>query len=131
MNVVYNDTETREMHWAVNGRDGSGAINMKGWRCKYHCPLPPPPPPPPDLEDEILFWSNPASWPNLPNRIPIEGEEVEIMTGLDVIYDIGISPLFKSIEVNGNLSFLPGQPARVNTYSMWVRSGRVDIGSEG
>lgn len=70
------------------------------------------------------------TWPNLPNRIPIEGDEVEIMDGMTVIYDIGESPLFKSVEVNGNLSFLRGQSALLKTYSLWVRSGQVDIGTE-
>jgi len=123
MNVVDDTEDVREMRWAVNGRDSSNTINMKGWRCKTVCP---------DLVEPVeeagenqltVLWSEASTWPNLPNRIPLEGEEVEIMKGMVVVYDIGVSPKFKSLEVNGNLSFLRGQPAQLNTYSMWVRSG--------
>ena len=58
-----------------------------------------------------MYWSNPSTWTNLPNRIPLEGEDIEIMDGWDVVYDIGISPVFESLQVNGKLSFLRGQPA--------------------
>lgn len=51
------------------------------------------------------------------------------MDGWTVIYDIGISPIFKSVQVNGKLEFLYGQPAILRTYSMWVRAGRVDVGT--
>jgi hypothetical protein len=37
MNVVYNDTETREMHFIVNGRDGSSHLELKGFRCDGNC----------------------------------------------------------------------------------------------
>lgn len=127
-NVVDNTTDVREMRWAVNGRDGSDTISMKGWRCKTEC----------DHLEEVeagegqlsVLWSEATTWPNLPGRIPLEGEEVEIMKGMVVIYDIGVSPRLKSLEVNGKLSFLRGQPAQLNTYSMWVRAGQVDIGTE-
>lgn len=95
MNVVYNDTETRDMHWAVNARDESSGISMKGWRCKDHCP--PLPVVIPDTTQPTRLWSDPATWRNLPNRIPEEGDEVEIMQGWTVIYDIGISPVYKNV----------------------------------
>jgi len=46
-----------------------------------------------------------ANWPNLDNRIPIAGEKVLIQKGYDIIYDIGTSPIFESIEINGKLTF--------------------------
>lgn len=127
MNVVYNDTETREMHWAVNSRDTASGMSMVGFRCVDGCDLDPV-----VVTDETqptMLWSDPATWRNLPNRIPQEGDEVEIMDGWTVIYDIGTSPLFQNVQVNGNLEFKYGQPAILRTYSMWVRAGRVDIGT--
>lgn len=74
-NIVYNDTDTREMWFTVNGRDGSSSMRITGHRCVEFCEL-----------DEVIddgevivgLWSDPATWVNLDNRIPIEGEEVLI-----------------------------------------------------
>ena len=82
------------------------------------------------MEETTTLWSDPASWPALPNRIPVEGEEVIILSGLTIIYDIGTSPIFKKVEVNGNLSFLYGQPAVLRTYGLWVRAGTMTVGTE-
>jgi hypothetical protein len=32
-NAVYTDVDTREMHFMVNGRDGSPSMTMEGFRC--------------------------------------------------------------------------------------------------
>jgi len=37
MNYVYNDTETREMGFVVNGRDGSSSLKITGYRCLDYC----------------------------------------------------------------------------------------------
>ena len=37
MNYVYNDTETREMGFVVNGRDGSASMKITGYRCLDYC----------------------------------------------------------------------------------------------
>ena len=42
MNVVYNETETREMHFVVNGRDNTQDLTIKGYLCRDHCPEPEP-----------------------------------------------------------------------------------------
>ena len=55
-----------------------------------------------------MLWSNIDTWTNLPGRIPEEGDEVEIMDGWDVVYDIGTSPVFKNLQINGKLSFQRG-----------------------
>lgn len=36
-NVVYNETETREMEFIVNGRDGSDNLKITGHRCVVDC----------------------------------------------------------------------------------------------
>ena len=38
-NVVYNETETREMHFVVNGRDDSSSMLITGYRCKDYCKI--------------------------------------------------------------------------------------------
>lgn len=105
MNVVYNETDVREMMFAVNGRDASGSVKITGHRCLEHCEVD-------EIIDnddqDLMYWSDPSSWPNLNGRIPEEGEEVDIMRGYDIIYDIGVSPVFKNVEINGKLTFLQG-----------------------
>lgn len=125
-NVVYDDVDVREMHWAVNARDGSNDLHMKGWRCKDACDLEPVDDE--DPQDTVKLWSDERTWPAL-GRVPIAGDEAEIPDGWEVIYDVGTSPVLKSVEVNGKLSFERGQSAQLNTYSLWVRAGQVDIGT--
>jgi hypothetical protein len=38
MNDVFNDTETREMHFVINGRDGTTELAIAGFLCRDHCP---------------------------------------------------------------------------------------------
>jgi hypothetical protein len=37
MNVVYNESDTREMHFIVNGRDSSSSLSLEGFRCAGNC----------------------------------------------------------------------------------------------
>ena len=60
-----------------------------------------------ELADVTNLWSDPKTWKHLDNRIPVEGEDVLVPSGYNVIYDIGISPLFKSLEINGRVTFKP------------------------
>jgi hypothetical protein len=129
MNVVYNDTETRLMHFIVNGRDGSNKMDITGHRCIEHCDMPDP-----DDDDEekapLGLWSNPATWTNLPNRIPQEGDDVIIEKQMQIVYDIGESPVFKSIMIEGDLSFQRGMPHLLQSYAIWIRDGETTIGTE-
>ena len=59
------------------------------------------------MADVTNLWSDPKTWKHLDNRIPVEGEDVLVPSGYNVIYDIGISPLFKSLEINGRVTFKP------------------------
>ena len=127
MNVHYNESETREAQFVVIKRGGASSLSITGKSCIVNCVLPPVPVIP--LEEVTNLWSDPKTWKNLPNRIPLEGEDVIVPTDYNVIYDIGISPLFKSLEINGRVTFLPGQPAELNTYSIWVRAGELFAGN--
>mmetsp|Transcript_13355 Transcript_13355/g.16911 ORF Transcript_13355/g.16911 Transcript_13355/m.16911 type:complete len:491 (+) Transcript_13355:5026-6498(+) len=42
---------------------------------------------------------------------------------------MGNSPLYDSIEIQGEVVFLEGQDATINTYSLWVRSGTLSAGN--
>ena len=106
MNVHYNESETREAQFVVIKRGGASSLSITGKSCIVNCVLPPVPVIP--LEEVTNLWSDPKTWKNLPNRIPLEGEDVIVPTDYNVIYDIGISPLFKSLEINGRVTFLPG-----------------------
>lgn len=59
MNVVYNETETRRMHFAVNGRDESFEMKITGYRCKDYCKIE-------EVEEGEdtgpMLWSNPNVW---------------------------------------------------------------------
>lgn len=80
-------------------------------------------------EEKIYYWSDPESWPNLDNRVPVEGEAVVVNKGWKVIYDLWQSPLYKSVEINGQVDFMYDSPAVLNTYALWVRAGTLNIGS--
>ena len=49
---------------------------------------------------------------------------------MNIVYDIGESPLYKSVEINGDVSFEYSMPHVLNTYGLWVRAGSLTIGSE-
>ena len=129
MNDVFNDTETKEATFVVNARDGSDTLTIKGIKCLGDC-VPPPPPVPDKPLEEATLWSDPNTWKELDNRVPLPGEDVKIPPDHNVIFDIGDSPLFNSVEVNGKLSFLEGKDAKLNTYALWVRAGEIVAGSE-
>ena len=107
-NVVYNETDTREMEFIVNGQDGSNNLKLTGVLCLVDCKPYIAPVDDKPLEEIIHYWSDPASWPDLPNRIPLEGEDVVVKSGRNIVYDMGRSPLYKSVEINGQVTFLQG-----------------------
>lgn len=101
MNDVNTDEDVQEMRFAVNGRDESSSMKITGYRCKDYCKIDPVEDP--DVKTELL-WSDIDTWPHL-GRVPEEGDEVEIKSGWEVTYDVGTSPILKSLEVNGKLTF--------------------------
>ena len=127
-NGVFNETNPREMYFVVNGRDDSSELKITGYRCKDHCPVDPNDE---QEESEPVPWSAPETWFNVfgENRVPIAGEEVRIITGMNVVYDIGDSPVFKNIAIDGKLSFADNQNAKINAQEIWVRRGEMNIGT--
>jgi len=49
------------------------------------------------------LWSDVSNWPS--NKLPAEGDEVEILSTWNMVYDIGESPIYESLFINGRLTF--------------------------
>ena len=46
-----------------------------------------------ETEDRKRYWSKPIDWPS--GKVPAEGEDVEIESGWDMIFDLEDSPVYK------------------------------------
>jgi hypothetical protein len=100
-NVVYNDTETREIHIIANGVNYlKNPVTMNAYRCIGPCMSAINNTP---IETNIRYWSNPNSWNT--GKIPESGENVEIMPGWNMILDIEETPILKVLQINGRLTF--------------------------
>ncbi|CDW80878.1 ipt tig domain containing protein [Stylonychia lemnae] len=132
-NVVYNDSETREIHTIFNGRNlTKKSLVMKGYRCIGSCLSP--------ISDqnnvESIFrrWSDPSSWPN--GKVPTDGENVVIEAGWNMLYDVQNSagPILKMLQINGRLTFDNEDEKGKNLYLyakyIFVRAGALIIGNE-
>lgn len=102
-NVLYNDTATREFRMAINAKDTTGdrnRLSLVGLACATNC-LPTVAVIP--INDTVKYWSNITSWPS--GKLPVEGDEVEIMPGWNMVLDIPETPILKKLWINGRLSF--------------------------
>ena len=75
--------------------DGLRRVQLTGVRCVGGCPMD-------EVEDvplELLprYWSDPKAWENLPGRIPIEGDDVVVKSGWNMIMDIAQTPKLASL----------------------------------
>ena len=126
-NWVLNDTETREINFVVNGRNpDNNLIKMAGYRCIHGvCTL--------DeieeveLEEGQRLWSNETNWGG---TLPAEGDDVEIPSGWNMLLDLEETPVFKSLTINGRLTFMPGMDIHLRSKQIFVRAGEFFIGSE-
>ena len=145
-NIVYNDTEVREFDFIVNGRTdpdytGLKEIIIEGFQCAQgECPLDEID----DVETEttIRLWSNPDSWEGQfssnERQIPEEGDDVEIMPGWNMIYDIEESPILELLTINGRLTFqqenvdegLENMDLHLRAHHIFIRAGELIIGTE-
>ena len=108
--------------------DGGSSVSLRARTCWGTCEPPPPPYEPPTTtpeapRDPTRYWSNPDDWDNLPGRIPIDGDEIEIRKGWIMVFDILESPRLKGLEINGHLSLAEGADRSINAYKIWVRAG--------
>jgi len=83
------------------------------------------------ISGEIKYWSDTTTWSS--GKLPVEGEDVEIAPGENVVLDISTPRLFK-LTVNGRLTFLNDvkEPKNLtlNTNLLYVRAGELIIGNQ-
>ena len=127
-NWVRNDTDTREILFVVNGRNPDrNHIRMDGLRCLTgKCKLD-------DVEEVELeegqrLWSDASNWGG---TLPVEGDDVEIPSGWNMVLDLEETPVLKSLVINGRLSFAQhGINIHLRAKQIFVRAGEFFIGSE-
>jgi hypothetical protein len=102
-NIVYNDTATREIWFAVDAKDPTGdrnVINIKGIACLYNCV----PEVPKNIPlGSIKYWSNKTTWPN--ETLPKDGDDVVIKAGDNIVLDLEQTPILNSLSIQGGLTF--------------------------
>lgn len=106
-NWVKNDTETRTFEFIVNGKDASyNNLRVRPLECiPGVCAL--------EAIEEVelesgqRLWSNASSWSS--GEVPVDGDEVVIESGWNMVLDLEQTPLLKSLEINGRLTFLDFQ----------------------
>ena len=125
-NVVYNDTDTREIWLLINGQNYTrNPVVMEGVRCIGGCLSSVTAEP---IESDIRYWSNASSWDN--GTIPLAGANVEIMPGWNMVLDLNVTPIFNIIQINGRLSFLNNSNIHLQANYVFVRAGELWIGNE-
>ena len=60
------------------------------------------------LEPGQRLWSDPNSWEGKygPGKCPGANDEVQIPSGWNMLLDLEETPIFKSVTINGRLSFI-------------------------
>jgi len=61
--------------------------------------------------------------------VPAEGEEVEIKSGWHMVFDLEESPILKSLQINGILSFSNTTNTHLRAKHIFVRAGQLLIGT--
>jgi len=142
-NVLYNETDVRELHFIINGKQPvEGKIvekqNLKfvGHRCVNNCfdPIPEER----ECAEDVRLWSKPEDWDleldpskRKPAKFPIEeGESFKIISGWNMQLDLAETPVFDFIEINGCLSFKPGMDIHLKAKKILIRGGQLNIGTK-
>jgi hypothetical protein len=130
-NVLYNQTEVREFHWVITGKDASAfkLIKFKANRCAWGiCQQE-------KIEEKetektTRLWSDKKNWPN--ETLPKEGEEVHVESGWNMIYDLAESPIYKLVRINGRLTFKndTSDLLHLRAKHIYVRAGELIIGTK-
>lgn len=133
-NVLYNQTEVREFRWVINGKNSSAwkPVTLKANRCPLGvCELSRVEEKP--MENRTRYWSNKNDWPN--GTVPIAGEDVEVMSGWDMVFDLNdSSPYYNRITINGKLTFkndsTNNDTIHLKANHIFIRAGELHIGSK-
>ena len=62
--------------------------------------------------------------------MPEEGEDVHILPGMNMIFNMNPSPVYRLVRVNGNLTFDNTTDTHFKCKHLFIRAGEVHIGSE-
>jgi hypothetical protein len=60
------------------------------------------------IETTEKLWSQPTTWPD--GKVPVAGDDVVILPGKNIIYDLEDSPIYKYVQINGRLTFKQDSP---------------------
>ena len=121
----------REFEFVINGRDPSrNQLLLEGLRCiSGECPLENVATVP--IEEDPRYWSDEKNWPH--GKMPVAGEDVEILPGWNMVLDIPEPPLIGMLTINGRLSFAQDNNAPMDIHlrakHIFVRAGEFLIGS--
>jgi len=78
-------------------------------------------------ENRTRYWNNSEDWPN--GTVPVEGEDVHIEPGWNMIFNLNPSPVYKLIRVNGNLTFENTTDTHLRCKHLFIRAGELHVGS--
>ena len=80
----------------------------------------------------VSFWSAASTWGG--DFAPIDGDSVDIPSGMSLLVDIDNSPVLKLVLVEGSLLFMPHtDPTHERTFDatyILVRNGYMEVGTE-
>jgi len=82
-----------------------------------------------EIEKTERLWSNVSSW-GPGGHIPLEGEEVHIEPGWNMILDLAETPKLGLIRINGRLTFKNDMDVHLHSTHIFVRAGELIIGTK-
>lgn len=132
-NWVRNDTDIRTFELVINGKEESSKkLKVEPLMCIHGaCVLEEVEEV--ELEEGQRLWSDPESWGDREGGIPVEGDDVEIMSGWNMLLDLNETPKFNTLTINGRLSFIQKSEQfdiHLMAERIFVRAGEFFIGSE-
>lgn len=82
----------------------------------------------------VQMWSDPLTWATTANpagAVPVEGQDVEIPSGKNIVFNLAESPKLKLIKIVGCLSFLTdnSKDQTLHAQQIFVFGGKLTIGS--
>jgi cell migration-inducing and hyaluronan-binding protein len=82
------------------------------------------------ISDQVRYWSKVESWPS--GALPVEGDEVHIEAGWNMIFDLQESPIVKMLIINGRLTFQNDSSTDLHLRAkhIYVRAGELRIGTK-
>lgn len=130
-NVIYNQSDVREFQFVINGDelDNRKTLTIEAFACVVNCEeeaieeV--------EISEDQILWSSADSWES--GSVPIEGEEVEILPGINMVFDLDESPILDKLTINGRLSFFNDSDTAhnqvLNTKLLYIRTGELLIGT--